>query len=170
VGSVYAQIMADVIDSSRIDFEEMGVDESTLEQLKRVSVPKQTPTSRLFSSAFAYSPSYCCLNYQGPFPSFHQNQAIVFDVGCFLRRCWASSCDEGAIVSISAGCLGLSVREGWRAPEFRGGRPCYMGLLWPLASQLRSQPNLPTQRPPIGRDISPWDPDHVVSPKRPLAQ
>lgn len=37
VGAVYAQIMADVIDSSRIDFEEMGVEESVLEELKKVS-------------------------------------------------------------------------------------------------------------------------------------
>jgi hypothetical protein len=37
VGAVYAQIMADVIDSSRIDFEEMGVEESVLDELKKVS-------------------------------------------------------------------------------------------------------------------------------------
>lgn len=38
VGAVYAQIIADVIDSSRVDFEEMGVEESVLEDLKKVSL------------------------------------------------------------------------------------------------------------------------------------
>lgn len=37
VGAVYAQIITDVIDSSRVDFEEMGVEESVLEDLKKVS-------------------------------------------------------------------------------------------------------------------------------------
>ena len=37
VGAVYSQIITDVIDSSRVDFEEMGVEESVLEDLKKVS-------------------------------------------------------------------------------------------------------------------------------------
>ncbi|RAL60318.1 hypothetical protein DID88_000094 [Monilinia fructigena] len=35
VGNVYQQIIADVVDSSRVDFEEGGVDEQVLEELKR---------------------------------------------------------------------------------------------------------------------------------------
>lgn len=36
VGSVYHQIIADVIESSRVDFEEGGVDESVLDELRKV--------------------------------------------------------------------------------------------------------------------------------------
>lgn len=36
VGNVYQQIIADVVDSSRVDFEEGGVDEAVLEELKKV--------------------------------------------------------------------------------------------------------------------------------------
>lgn len=37
VGAVYQQIIRDVVDSSRVDFEEGGVDESVLDELSRVS-------------------------------------------------------------------------------------------------------------------------------------
>jgi transcription initiation factor TFIIA large subunit len=37
VGSVYQQIISDVIDTSRVDFEEGGVDEHVLEELRMVS-------------------------------------------------------------------------------------------------------------------------------------
>ncbi|KAG4222060.1 hypothetical protein PC116_g29465 [Phytophthora cactorum] len=37
VGNVYQQIINDVLEASRVDFEEGGVDESVLEELKRVS-------------------------------------------------------------------------------------------------------------------------------------
>lgn len=36
VGNVYQQIINDVIESSRIDFEEGGVDDQALEELRRV--------------------------------------------------------------------------------------------------------------------------------------
>ena len=36
VGAVYQQIIADVVESSRVDFEEGGVDEHVLEELKLV--------------------------------------------------------------------------------------------------------------------------------------
>ena len=37
VGTVYQQIMRDVVESSRVDFEEGGVDESVLDELTTVS-------------------------------------------------------------------------------------------------------------------------------------
>lgn len=37
VGNIYSQIITDVIDSSRVDFEEGGVDEHVLEELRLVS-------------------------------------------------------------------------------------------------------------------------------------
>lgn len=37
VGTIYQQIIQDVIDSSRVDFEEGGIDEGVLEELKKVS-------------------------------------------------------------------------------------------------------------------------------------
>ena len=39
VGTVYQQIIADVVESSRVDFEEGGVDEHVLEELRLVSPP-----------------------------------------------------------------------------------------------------------------------------------
>jgi hypothetical protein len=39
VGNVYQQIIADVIESSRVDFEEGGVEEGVLEELRLVSLP-----------------------------------------------------------------------------------------------------------------------------------
>ena len=41
VGQVYQSIIEDVIDTSRVDFEEGGVDESVLEELRQVSVTSQ---------------------------------------------------------------------------------------------------------------------------------
>ena len=38
VGTVYQQIIRDVVESSRVDFEEGGVDESVLDELARVSL------------------------------------------------------------------------------------------------------------------------------------
>ncbi|KFY05969.1 hypothetical protein V491_08926, partial [Pseudogymnoascus sp. VKM F-3775] len=42
VGTVYQQIIRDVVDSSRVDFEEGGVDESVLDELSRVWQQKLT--------------------------------------------------------------------------------------------------------------------------------
>jgi hypothetical protein len=38
VGNVYQQIIADVVESSRVDFEEGGVEEGVLEELRLVSL------------------------------------------------------------------------------------------------------------------------------------
>lgn len=43
VGQIYQQIIADVIETSRTDLEENGVDESILEELQQVS---QFPSCR----------------------------------------------------------------------------------------------------------------------------
>lgn len=66
VGAIYAQIITDVIDSSRVDFEEMGVDESVLEDLKKVSTMSESQ-SQAISCCYArvrtapYS-SICCIH------------------------------------------------------------------------------------------------------------
>lgn len=44
VGQVYQQVMKDVIESSRVDFEEGGVDESVLEELRQVRSHSCTTT------------------------------------------------------------------------------------------------------------------------------
>jgi transcription initiation factor TFIIA large subunit len=49
VGAVYQTIIEEVINSSRVDFEESGVEESVLEELRKVS---------LFSH-FSFSFSFC---------------------------------------------------------------------------------------------------------------
>jgi len=40
VGTVYSQIIEDVIDSSRVDFEEGGVEEAILIELQKVSISR----------------------------------------------------------------------------------------------------------------------------------
>lgn len=43
VGAVYAQIIEDVIDSSRVDFEEGGIEERILLELQKVSKSQADP-------------------------------------------------------------------------------------------------------------------------------
>jgi hypothetical protein len=57
VGTVYQQIIADVVESSRVDFEEGGVDEHVLEELRMVGSISFLPISSclpLLSSSFPY--------------------------------------------------------------------------------------------------------------------
>jgi transcription initiation factor TFIIA large subunit len=55
VGAVYQQVIRDVVESTRVDFDEAGVDESVLEELARVSSRFQRSSSssmfHLFKSA-----------------------------------------------------------------------------------------------------------------------
>jgi hypothetical protein len=44
VGSIYQQIIADVVESSRVDFEEGGVDESVLDELRQVRQLSHCPS------------------------------------------------------------------------------------------------------------------------------
>ena len=44
VGQVYQQIIQDVIEASRVDFEEGGIDEGVLDELRQVSHPFQIPS------------------------------------------------------------------------------------------------------------------------------
>ncbi|CAD6445460.1 8a401226-162e-496e-9eef-e82fda25add3 [Sclerotinia trifoliorum] len=53
VGNVYQQIIADVVDSSRVDFEEGGVDEAVLEELRK---GWQTKLSQLQVALFPWDP------------------------------------------------------------------------------------------------------------------
>ncbi|PQE08557.1 hypothetical protein CJF30_00005408 [Rutstroemia sp. NJR-2017a BBW] len=53
VGNVYQQIIADVVDSSRVDFEEGGVDESVLEELRK---GWQQKLSQLQVATFPWDP------------------------------------------------------------------------------------------------------------------
>jgi transcription initiation factor TFIIA large subunit len=54
VGGVYQQIINDVIAASRVDFEEGGIDEAVLEQLRKVSVISSSssiPTASHFQAS-----------------------------------------------------------------------------------------------------------------------
>lgn len=50
VGPVYQQIISDVVDASRVDFEEGGVDEHVLEELRLVRILLFFTGSSLFQS------------------------------------------------------------------------------------------------------------------------
>jgi hypothetical protein len=62
VGQVYAQIIRDVVETSRLDFEEGGVDESVLDELSTVGViPKFTSPEHKYS--FVLNSTACLLLY-----------------------------------------------------------------------------------------------------------
>jgi hypothetical protein len=52
VGQIYQQIIDDVLDSSRVDLEENGVDESILEELRQVSNSRHLPSTPVQSIPF----------------------------------------------------------------------------------------------------------------------
>jgi hypothetical protein len=52
VGSVYEQIIEDVLSTSRVDFEENGVDEGVLDELRRVSCPLEMLLTLLSTPRF----------------------------------------------------------------------------------------------------------------------
>jgi len=61
VGNIYQQIIADVVESSRVDFEEGGVDEQVLEELRQVRAslsihPERCHRSFSFISTLFASP------------------------------------------------------------------------------------------------------------------
>ena len=57
VGQVYQQIISDVVEGSRVDFEEDGVDDSVLEELRQVSHPPSPKRLRCGLSSATSSPS-----------------------------------------------------------------------------------------------------------------
>lgn len=86
VGTVYQQIIRDVVESSRVDFEEGGVDEGVLDELSRVStLPSQIArTCRGLNFTFVAF-SYCC-------PLSRLMHFEVIEVSC----CW----DFAALLSL----------------------------------------------------------------------
>ena len=54
VGSVYQQIIREVVETSRVDFEEGGVDESVLDELARVSFA--SACSSKYHNSFIHNP------------------------------------------------------------------------------------------------------------------
>jgi len=56
VGNVYQQIIRDVVESSRIDFEEGGVEEGVLEELSRVSEKNDPDMLQLLDASSLKSP------------------------------------------------------------------------------------------------------------------
>ncbi|KAK6612048.1 transcription factor tfiia complex subunit [Botrytis cinerea] len=75
VGNVYQQIIADVVDSSRVDFEESGVDEVVLEELRK---GWQTKLSTLGVALFPWDPKPDQPPMQNPpmVPSNYQHTGI----------------------------------------------------------------------------------------------
>lgn len=49
VGNVYQSIIEEVINSSRVDFEESGVDESVLDELRLVRIPHRMSSSYILN-------------------------------------------------------------------------------------------------------------------------
>jgi hypothetical protein len=83
VGNVYQQIIADVIDTSRVDFEEGGVDDNVLEELKQVChtspFPLQTipfGIAPLHHQCLSYS-LFPCIGYPGAFVLWSQKVTVI---------------------------------------------------------------------------------------------
>jgi transcription initiation factor TFIIA large subunit len=109
VGSVYLQIINDVIDSSRVDFEEGGVEEAVLEELKQVSLFSTIPPL-LYSAC-----SLLRLLLQSPiFHLLAHPYILVWHLICLISLpCFAMSCCFGhATVLLPRGQATL---RGWRA-------------------------------------------------------
>lgn len=118
VGTVYQQIIADVVESSRVDFEEGGVDEHVLEELRLVSA-RSLPVI-----------------FQRCIVAFHPFQLCwFFSASCdvFLRCC------AGAWWFFFAAAYGLVVRAGDRISRFlAGGRPSVFGCPFIPARQQKA--------------------------------
>lgn len=91
VGAVYQQIIRDVVDSSRVDFEEGGVDESVLDELTRVSSlhlcctcysPHRDIFHRIIISSVSNIPDQRCEK-----PRSASQSAVVIVVGLRCRGC-----------------------------------------------------------------------------------
>lgn len=54
VGSVYQSIIEEVINSSRVDFEESGVDDSVLEDLRKVGCVAPDPPLAMATSGYGW--------------------------------------------------------------------------------------------------------------------
>lgn len=122
VGNVYSQIIQDVIDSSRVDFEEGGVDDVVLEELKRVR-------SFFSISNSIASPLEC-------FHSVHSLLMLLRDIRRGFDAFWwlklrapmkISSCDS-ALLPVHS-----------RA-RFQGGRPSVFGFIPLFACEISHMP------------------------------
>jgi len=86
VGNVYQQIISDVIDSSRVDFEEGGVDETVLEHLRTVRL------TLLFCLESGSMVGFFCFhqyNFRSllSFLAFAYWTVFIVEVGCCVVMC-----------------------------------------------------------------------------------
>ena len=134
VGLVYDTIIAEVINAVRVDFEENGVDDGALEDLKKVRLyrsPSLSSTSRPLPLA-AFPPP--CLAFSHLRQS---NQVYSFDSpsGAASRMifCWFGVDFAGRNGTTSVGLPSAASdtrgERGWRAADL-GGRPSTFGSLF----------------------------------------
>jgi hypothetical protein len=126
VGNVYQQIIADVIESSRVDFEEGGVEEGVLEELRLVSLPAFPFVALLFPSVASNTFLH------------HLLRVILFTFRC-LRA--LSSVEDIGVDDSSYGCEGLLPRCAVApASNFRGWAPlCIWLYTQPFACKSQSR-------------------------------
>lgn len=147
VGMVYQQIIADVVESSRVDFEEGGVDDNVLEELRLVSppLPSCDDLLSLYIPISVYfhvtSVPYAWLD---QILSRHRRQHDFQ----YARR---GRCGDDKVV-MAAACACWPPPVGTAISIFAGGRPGVFGLYMalgillcpasPLPAAARSRVNL----------------------------
>jgi hypothetical protein len=138
VGPVYDTIISEVINAVRVDFEENGVDDSALEDLKKVRLPQSLPFV-LTIAALSFLRFVVSVN-----------QTIYFSMRCELQSLdelslrnrhfstsrWLRRSKGATSVGFpSGGCLCSQPERGWRAAGL-GGRPGTFGSLFKVPAQL----------------------------------
>lgn len=140
VGTIYQQIIDDVLDTSRVDLEENGVDESILEELKLVSNPSPcTPARRHHKPAAPRLPSFLYPIHYSPcssllFLQLATNVSILHHVGHFRPRSLVHivGVDRNGCDALTALCGGRPSESGgncWRRLVARRGRHPLFGFL-----------------------------------------
>jgi hypothetical protein len=95
VGHVYDTIIAEVVNSVRVDFEENGVDEGALEDLKKVRLSLESPLSSPLQAALGSSAAL-----PTHFPSSHQSDQPFFYFAIGFRMHFHHAYYFRAIVSL----------------------------------------------------------------------
>lgn len=120
VGNVYQQVIADVVDSSRVDFEEGGVDEHVLEELKLVRL--HAPPIPVLQGHVVFSISSLHLSSISILDCFR-----MFFCGFFMAM--ADAVLKRGFFFVAAACA--------QALEFsRVGDPLYLALYQPFACEI----------------------------------
>ena len=145
VGLVYETIIAEVINSVRVDFEENGVDDGALEDLKKVRL-SLSPSLSLLPSRPTAAPSRCTsttlprVNRTNSFRNLSWSRSLSSDIlSAWGRLRWLASVTS---VGLPSRRLALTPRaRGGGEQPARVGDPVLLGLFLRRSSTAADSPN-----------------------------